>query len=187
MVINYVTKNKAKAESARQFFNIHGIEINQIKMDTIEIQSDNIEDVAKFSAKYAFEKLNIPVLKNDTGLFVETLGGFPGAYSHYAEDKIGYEGLLKLLERKENRKAYFLEVFALALSKDEVYTFTCKTSGRISKVPQGNFGWGWDYVFIPDGEEKPLACFEDSERYKKWNNNGFYQILNFLNEKYKNL
>lgn len=185
MVINYVTKNKAKAESAKQFFDIHGIEINQIKMDTIEIQSDNIEDIARFSAKYAYEKLNMPVLKNDTGFFVETLGGFPGAYSHFAEDKIGYEGLLKLLDGKENRKAYFLEVFALAFSSDEIYTFTCKTSGKISKEQQGDFGWGWDYVFIPDGEEKTLACFEDFERYKKWNNDGFNQILKFLNIKYK--
>lgn len=180
MVINYVTKNYAKAESARQFFENFGIRINQIKMDTVEIQSDKIEEIAKFSAEYASKKLNLPVLKNDTGFFVEALDGFPGAYSHFVEDKIGYEGLLKLMEGKENRKAYFLEVFALSFQNGETKLFTCKTYGTLALTGQGDFGWGWDHIFIPDGETNVLACFDDAERFKKWNNDGFNQILNYL-------
>lgn len=180
MVINYVTKNKAKFESAKQYFKDFGIDVNQIKMDTIEIQSDSGEEIASYSAKYASEKLNLPVIKNDTGFYVEALSGFPGPYSHYVEDKIGFQGLLDLMKNKKNRKAYFLEVFAYAEPNCELKLFLCKTIGTISYEPCGEFGWGWDYVFIPENCEKTLACFDDNERYKKWNNTGFEQIKNFL-------
>ncbi|MDD4187709.1 MAG: non-canonical purine NTP pyrophosphatase [Bacilli bacterium] len=49
-----------------------------------------------FSAKEASEKLKRCILKNDTGLFIEALGGFPGPYTHYVDEKIGEDGILKL-------------------------------------------------------------------------------------------
>lgn len=95
--ITYVTGNWAKLDSARQVLEPLGFEIDNVKMETIEIQADDVEEVAKYSAKWASKKLKCDVLKNDTGLFVEALNGFPGPYTHYADDTIGEDGLLKLL------------------------------------------------------------------------------------------
>ena len=64
-----VTGNMKKLISARQFLEPHGIEVDNIKMDTTEIQSDSIEEIAAFSAKEASDKLKCAVLKNDTGFF----------------------------------------------------------------------------------------------------------------------
>lgn len=85
--ITYVTGNWAKVKSAKQMIEPYGIEIDNIKMETTEIQADSVEDVAKFSAKEASEKLKCSVLKNDSGLFIEALNGFPGPYTHYADIK----------------------------------------------------------------------------------------------------
>ena len=66
MKIKYVTGNWAKILSARQILEPLGFEIEQIKMDTPEIQNDSIEEVSKYSAKWASEYLKCTVLKNDS-------------------------------------------------------------------------------------------------------------------------
>ena len=111
-VITYVTGNWAKIQSAKQALEPLGYEIDNIKMDTPEIQAEDVTEVAKFSAKWACEKLGKPVLKNDSGLFVNSLKGFPGVYTHYVDYTIGEEGLLKLMAGIEDRSAYFKEALS---------------------------------------------------------------------------
>ena len=79
--IIYVTGNWAKVMSAKQILEPLGIEIDNVKMQTTEIQADSVEEVAMHSAKVASEKLKCDVLKNDTGLYIDALGGFPGPYT----------------------------------------------------------------------------------------------------------
>lgn len=59
--ITYVTGNWAKIDSARQILEPLGFTVDNIKMETIEIQADDVEDVAKYSASWACQKLNCPV------------------------------------------------------------------------------------------------------------------------------
>ena len=94
--ITYVTGNWAKILSAKQILEPLGIEVDNVKMETTEIQADTVEEVAMHSAKEASDKLKCTVLKNDTGLYVDALGGFPGPYTHYVDEKLGEDGLLKL-------------------------------------------------------------------------------------------
>ena len=102
MKITYITGNKAKIDLAKQFLGPLGIEIDNKKIECPEIQADTFEEVAKFSSKYASDTLKCDVLKNDSGLVIESLNGFPGVYTHYIEDTIGEDGILKLMEGKEN-------------------------------------------------------------------------------------
>lgn len=69
-----------------------GYEIDNIKIETPEIQADDVTEVSKFSAKWAAERLNKPVLKNDSGLFVNALNGFPGVYTHFVDDNMDVTG-----------------------------------------------------------------------------------------------
>ena len=73
MKITYITGNWAKVKSAKQILEPLGIEVDNVKMSTTEIQSDTVEEVAIHSVKEASEKLNCSTLKNDTGLFIEEL------------------------------------------------------------------------------------------------------------------
>jgi len=183
MEITYVTGNWAKIMSAKKYLEPHGIVVNHIKMDTPEIQADTVDEIAKYSARYASDILKKDVIKNDTGFYIEALGGFPGAYSHYVEEKIGYQGVLKLLEGVENRSAKFIEAFAYCEYGKEPIVFKSITTGKIALEPSGSYGWGWDHIFIPDGEEKPFANFSDDERYLKWNTDAYDEIINFFKNK----
>lgn len=84
----YVTGNKYKIFTAKKFLKPYGINVIGKKIDCIEIQADTIEEVARFSSKYASDKLSCAVLKNDMGLVIPSLKGFPSVYTHYAEDTI---------------------------------------------------------------------------------------------------
>ena len=169
--ITYVTGNWAKIESAKQILEPLGYVVDNIKMETPEIQADDVTEVAKYSAKWAANELNIPVLKNDSGLFVEGLNGFPGVYTHYVDDTLGVDGLLKLMDGLDNRKAYFKESIAY-----------CEP-GIIDTKKSGTYGWSWDFVFIPDGENQTLGCFPDEERWKFWSLDAYKKLVEYLEKK----
>ena len=44
----------------------------------------------------------------------------------------------------------------------------------------GCYGWSWDKIFIPEGKDQTLACFEDEERLKLWNDTGYMQLAKYL-------
>ena len=181
--ITYVTGNWAKIDSAKQILEPLGYEVDNIKLNTIEIQADDTEEVAKFSAKWASEQLKCAVLKNDSGLFVEALNGFPGVYTHYVDETLGEDGLLKLLDGVENRKAYFKEVLAYCEYGKEPITFTGTTKGTIAKEKSGTYGWSWDFVFVPDGQDKTFGYYPDNERWKFWSLESYEKLAKYLDER----
>lgn len=185
MKITLVTGNKAKLISARQFLEPYGIEVDNEKMDTTEIQSDSIEEIAAFSAKEACEKLKRPVLKNDTGFFIEALNGFPGAFTHQVMSQIGTDGVLKLMKGIKNREAYYLEAFAYCEYGKEPVVFTSKTKGRIALRKSGKYGMRIDPMFIPEGKDKTMAHYNDQERFKLWNTSAYDELAKYLLNKDK--
>ena len=180
MKIFYVTGNWAKIKSAKQILEPLGIEIEQIKMDTTEIQADTFEEIATYSAKEASNILNKPILKNDSGLCIEALGGFPGPYTHYVDEKLGEDGILKLLDGVKNRKAYFIEVLAYCMPGKEPIIFKSITNGSIAKEKSGKYGWSWDFIFIPEGYKKTMGNYKDEERFLMWNTQGYKKLADYL-------
>ncbi len=73
----FVTGNKEKLNIAKSALKGTGIDIINKKIDCPEIQSDDMEKIAKFSAQYASDKLKSSVVKIDSGLFLEAFEGFP--------------------------------------------------------------------------------------------------------------
>ena len=180
--ITYVTGNEAKILSARQTLEPLGFEVNQIKMDVPELQDDSIEEIAKFSARWASDELKCAVLKNDSGLCIEALNGFPGPYTHYVDDTLKEVGILKLLDGVENRKAYFIEGLAYCEYGKEPVVFKSITNGTIAKEKSGKFGWSWDFIFIPEGTKKTLANFDDDTRFSYWNMDAYKELAEYLSD-----
>ena len=183
MRITYVTGNKAKIESARHALEPLGFEIDNVKMETPEIQADDVVEVSMYSANWAAEKLNKPVLKNDSGLFVNGLNGFPGVYTSFVEKTIGEDGLLKLMENLDDRSAYFKESIAYCEPGKEPVVFEGITKGKIDTKKTGTNGWSWDFVFIPDGENQSLACFEDDKKWDFWSQDAYKKLAEYLKNK----
>ncbi len=181
--ITYVTGNWAKIASAKKALEPLGFEIDNVKMDTPEIQALDVSEVSKYSAKWAANELGIPVLKNDSGLYVNALNGFPGVYTHDVQDMIGEDGVLKLMEGVEDRSAYFKESLAYCEPGGEPVVFEGFTKGSIATEKSGTYGWSWDFIFIPEGETKTLGCFPDDERWDFWSQDTYRELGEFLKDK----
>ena len=178
--ITLVTGNWAKLINTRNKLKPYGIEVDNIKMETIEIQADTAEEVAAYSAKYAADILGRDVLKIDSGLYVDTLKGFPGPYTHYCEDTIGNKGLLKMMEGKKNRKAEFREALAYCSPGKDPVVFSSITKGTIALKESGKFGWSWDFLFIPEGQEVTLGHFDDYDRFNLWDDKAYIEMGEYL-------
>ena len=180
MKIVYMTGNKFKLLTAKKILEPLGIEVENEKIDCPEIQANSIEEVAKYSSKYSSEYLGCDTLKNDSGLVISALGGFPSAYTKYVEETIKEDGILKLMEGVEDRSAYFIEVLAYTRLAEEPVAFISKTEGSIAREKKGDFGWSYDKIFIPKGETKTLAEFPDDERWKFWDESAYSELADYL-------
>ena len=74
----FVTSNVHKFLEARKVLAEYKIATAKLKVEAVEIQDDSLENIAKFSAQDAVKNCGFPVFVEDAGLFVDSLGGFPG-------------------------------------------------------------------------------------------------------------
>jgi len=102
-------------------------------------------------------------LIDDSGLFLEGFGGFPGVYSAYAYKRLGCAGILKLLAGERNRAGTFETAFLLRLGGEhEVFHGECR--GTIGAQERGRGGFGFDPIFIPEGATKTFAEMSVAEK-----------------------
>lgn len=156
----YLTTNVAKMEEVRLVLeDKYGIslEILRPNFEILEIQASNCSDVAKFSAEYAANKLGRAVLKSDSGLYIDALGGLPGPYNAEFHSKIGIDKFLKLLQYESNRKARIEHCYAYCEPGKKPIVFSGGSNGIISYEKKGNIGSWHDKFYIPDGEDKTLS------------------------------
>lgn len=182
--IVFATTNQLKLDMARYVLEPLGFEVIGKKLKKLpEIQADTISEVAIYSSQYAHRELKCAILKNDSGLVIPALNGFPSLYSNYVEKTLGEDGILRLMEGIDDRKAYFLDVLAYTDEEGNTKTFESKSWGTISKNKEGNMGIGYDFIFIPDGQEHTLACFTDEEKLPLFNCDAYSKLGEWLKEK----
>ncbi len=157
-MVHFVTSNKHKVAEIQKMTSML---IEQKNLNYPEIQADTLESVAEFGIEFCYVTLGEPCFIEDSGLFVDALSGFPGVYSNYVYRTLGCEGILALLGKK--RKATFKSVIAF---KDERGTtlFSGEVKGEIAKALKGEKGFGFDPIFIPEGEEKTFAQMDPEEK-----------------------
>jgi XTP/dITP diphosphohydrolase len=179
-LLTFVTKNEEKISDIKEML-ADKIELHfTAKLDLLEIQSLSVEKVVAFKAKQAFEKIGSPVAVSDSGLEIRSLNGFPGALVKYVNETIGQEGILKLLEDKNNRAAFFVAAIAYYDADEGLKIFIERDEGVISYKPKGE-GWHFDRIFIPKGE---TCTWAEIGRNEKNRNSAFRraleQLTNFL-------
>ncbi|HRZ95497.1 MAG TPA: RdgB/HAM1 family non-canonical purine NTP pyrophosphatase [Candidatus Moranbacteria bacterium] len=158
--ILFITGNTKKAEEVKA---ITGLDVSARNLDIPEIQSLDVEEVAKAKALSAFEITNSPVIVDDTGMSIDSLNGLPGALVAWFLDNLKPEGILKILANEENRKASVCTCIAYA-DQNGVFVFTGTVNGRVSKSLMGENGFGYDPIFIPDGSDKTYAEMTADEK-----------------------
>ena len=109
-------------------------------------------------------KSDVWVLADDSGLEVEALGGLPGVYSSRyagpkATDAENLNKLLKILHLKgvSDRRARFHCSLVAISPTGEIKHFQAQLPGQIATSPKGQMGFGYDPIFIPEGQNQTLA------------------------------
>ena len=152
-VVFFATGNFHKFNEARRVLAKSKIATAMLRVDAIEIQDNDIENIAKTSATDALKKTGLPLIVEDAGLFIEALNGFPGPYSAYVYQTLGTKGILKLMKKIEKREASFHSVVAFRSSKENPRTFHGEVRGKISLQERGSHGFGFDPIFEPSNDD----------------------------------
>ena len=162
-MITFITGNEHKVIEAENIFKDYDIELEHIDLGYMEPQG-TLEEVAEFGAKYASHKLNRPVIVEDAGLFIRALKWFPGTYSHYVQDTLGNQGILKLLNNVPDRYAEFRSVIGYCAPNSEPKTFLGKVEGEISVEEKGDLGFAFDPIFYVPSEGKTFGELTTEEK-----------------------
>jgi len=167
----FATNNEHKVEEVRHvlgnLFQIITLREAGIDIDIPE-PHDTLEENAREKSMTIHKLTNSNCFSEDTGLEVEALNGEPGVKSaRYAgelnDPQRNIEKLLHKLEGNKNRKARFRTVISLILDGQE-YVFTGICPGEITNTPAGAGGFGYDPVFIPEGESRTFAEMNTAEK-----------------------
>ncbi len=167
LTINFITSNLGKVKEFKQILEPE-IKVNHIKMPYPEIRSENSQEIARHSAKELAEKLNKRIVVEDSGLFIRALNGFPGTYSATIHNKIGLNGIIKLMKGVKARTCYYRSAVAYCKPNKKPVSFLGEEKGKIAESIRGSFGFGHDPIFVPEGSNKTYGEMKNVEEVKKF-------------------
>lgn len=165
------TGNKHKIEEIKSIFNDFNV-ISQAEagfFGDVEENGASFEENALIKAEATSKALNCIALADDSGICVNALGGKPGIYSArysgvHGDDKANRTLLLKNLEGKEDRSAYFKCAVALVYPDGKKITATGETYGKILFEEEGTGGFGYDCIFFSDELNKSFGIASSEEK-----------------------
>jgi inosine triphosphate pyrophosphatase len=166
--IAFCTGNKMKAHEVKTIFSEHGatkgpsleqslVQLTILEVDLPEIQEVDTAAIAKNKALLGAQLAGGPCMVEDTSLQFTALGGMPGPYIKWFQDRLGSEGLYNILAAYSDKSATAVCTLAFCPTPHaDPVLFTGSCHGRIV-APESGRGFGWDSIFLPDGSDVPFS------------------------------
>lgn len=173
----YVTSNELKFKVGLRALNGSLITLERKSIDTPEIQSKSVEEIAEFSANWASQQLNQPVVVLDVGYYIEALNGFPGPFIKFINEWFSADDFLNLLQGKSSRRVVIRDCLAYCTPNDKPVVFCQVYHGEIAVKAGRLKGSPIDQVFIPSGYSKPISEIPADELITYWSNATIWQEL----------
>ena len=130
------------------------------------------EENAALKARAAAKTANLPALSDDSGLCVTALGGAPGIYSaRWAGPEKDFHLAMSRIEDRlgesnaEDRSAHFVCVLTLAEPEGACHSFEGQVHGALVWPPRGEKGFGYDPMFVPQGETETFGEIEPARKH----------------------
>ena len=187
----FATHNSHKASEINNLlgglYEIRELDAIGITEDIPE-NGDTLEANAREKARYVYDRTGLDVFADDTGLEVEALNGKPGVYTaRYAGEECdsvkNMKKLLAELDGQSNRKARFRTVICL-ISGGVEHLFEGVVNGTITTSFSGTEGFGYDPIFMPDGENRTFAEMPLTEKNKiSHRGRAVSELVKFLHNK----
>jgi XTP/dITP diphosphohydrolase len=171
MNLLFITSNKNKLREIQLKISneIHLQDLSSINfVEEIPEPFETLHENALAKAKFIHDRFAINCFAEDSGFFVEALNGEPGVYSaRYAgeqkNDADNIEKVLSKLKNITNRNAFFCTVIALIIN-DKEFLFEGKIHGVVTENKIGESGFGYDPIFIPNGNNLTFAQIDIAEK-----------------------
>lgn len=165
----FATHNRDKLSEIRRILVLNENQVigKDLKLD--EVQSENPEEVVSKKAIQAWIKNGYnPIIVEDTSLSFFALDNLPGPYADaWTNTPAKRKRLLKMLETETDRRAV-AQVLLAEYDGKEVHIRKGLTTGTVPYESRGTRGFGWDDIFIPDGQQegqqKTFAEMEPEEK-----------------------
>ncbi|ADV93629.1 dITP/XTP pyrophosphatase [Bacillus subtilis] len=171
------THNPGKVKEFKEILEPRGYDVKSLAeigfTEEIEETGHTFEENAILKAEAVAKAVNKMVIADDSGLSIDNLGGRPGVYSaRYAgeqkDDQANIEKVLSELKgiEKEQRTARFRCALAVSIPGEETKTVEGHVEGYIAEEPRGEYGFGYDPIFIVKDKDKTMAELTSDEKNK---------------------
>lgn len=156
------THNRGKVSELKDLFEPHGFEVVsalELGLDEPDETEDSFAGNALLKARAAMKATGLPALSDDSGLAVAALGGEPGIHSARwaGEPRDFYKAMEKVeaalkASGSADRSAKFVCALAVAWPDGAEAVFEGEVHGQLVWPPRGDKGFGYDPVFVAEGE-----------------------------------
>ena len=170
--------NPGKVWEIKQLIAPYGLDViaaSDLQLDEPEETEKTFEGNAALKAVAAAKSSGLPALADDSGLQVDLLNGDPGIYSarwagpskdfSVAMEKVAKAISVKKGWRGKGPKANFICVMCLAWPNGEIETYTGKVHGRLVWPGRGGNGFGYDPMFVADGEKLTFGEMDPDDKH----------------------
>ena len=169
----FFSNNKNKITEIKKIFNKFNLEL--LSLNDLNISEEpeesgkTFEENAKIKSDYGFNKTGISCFADDSGICIESLNWKPGVLSkrflnNFKSNKACFESIIKSTKKNNKQNAYFKTSISLTVKGNQNVIFNGKIDGKISDQIKGEFGFGYDPVFIPKNYNKTLAELSTKEK-----------------------
>jgi XTP/dITP diphosphohydrolase len=131
---------------------------------------------ARIKAEAAARAADLPAFSDDSGLAVDALGGAPGIHSaRWAGPNRDFRAAMEVVNHKlqecgavtpSARSAHFIAALCVAWPDGHVEEFEGRVDGTLVWPPRGDKGFGYDPMFLPDGQELTFGEMMSVEKHR---------------------
>ncbi len=190
MQLLFFSNNKNKVIEIKKIFNKFNLEL--LSLNDLNISEEpeesgrTFEENAQIKSDYGFNETGIPCFADDSGICIESLNWKPGVLSKrflndFKSNEACFKSIIKSTKNNHKKNAYFKTSISLTINKDQNIVFNGKIDGNISDEVRGNFGFGYDPIFIPINYKKTLAELSTREKNEVSHRSiAVTKLINFL-------
>ena len=160
MTFMLVTSNDDKWREAER---ILGRALERTTLDLPEIQAATTAEVALEKARAAHRALGRSVIVEDAGVELSAFGGFPGPFIKFWETLGGLASICRAVDGAGDRGVVAVCVLGVCTAEGS-YVVEGRSAGTVSDRPRGTGGFGWDAIFIPEGETRTFGEMSGEEK-----------------------
>jgi XTP/dITP diphosphohydrolase len=171
------THNAHKVRELRRILADAGLTAELVGTDEYPDLPDVVETGTTFAenallkAHAVAASTGLPSIADDSGLCVDVMGGMPGVFSarwagRHGDDAANLDLVLAQLSDvpDDRRGAHFACAAALALPQGSEHVVEGRLTGSLVREPRGGNGFGYDPIFVPDGDTRTTAEMSAEEK-----------------------